>query len=880
MQPDPPIRVLVVEHDPETAALAQTVLANAGYQAEIIAGDALAQGGPNDGDYQLVLADAGATLEDGQPVLRAIRTHPRLGGTPVLALVGAQPIERHLLTGEIRADDYLSIPFQPRELLHRVATTLDLHHLRHSAAVEHNLQQRLHSQLVELNTLSAIGKSLTSELDLDRLLTRVAEAAANLTHAEESLLLLLDEDTNELYMRAHKGVDSQTAEHFRVKSADSQAFRVLKSGTPLLIDSHEGWQKIKTEYLVKSMVYVPLSIRGQTIGVLGVNNRLSDRNFTTHDLDLLLALASHAAIALHNARLYQESEERRRELRTLIEIGHAVSSTLALEQVLQTINTQVMRVFNVGWCFIFSCNEDCEGDLALQVLAERRHTVWSPDLAPRLDPVDSPATGAVLNEGRWLVTHADDAGADPADTERLRYQGVATCLRVPIEADQHVVGLVECRYHERREGFGNALANRLQNQALPIAFILDSEEGYLRRASDLLRLTRELASTAAADWCAVHWWNEEVAQLVNVCSVGESVWLDAPSQVLDTSAMPALVEAMRAQTPISATLRDARSDAGATRLLRRVGGQAMLAVPLAVKGQTTGMLLLIDTLNPRQFSRREKVLARGIADQAALAVDNARLFRKLEHSMAELRQAQSNLVTAARLSAMGELAAAIAHQINNPLTTILGDAELLLQDLPQNAASHESAAAIFRAGQRAHEVVRRLLGMARHDRDETPKPTDVNATIRTVLALAERHLIRGGVSLHTNLADNLPLVDAVPNQLEDVWLNLLLNGRDAVAEQRGKVGIESRVVGPPDAPMVEVAVWDNGYGIPAEEHERIFEPFVTTKAPGEGTGLGLYICRQVVDLCKGKITVESTPGAGSRFTVLLPTSTQTPRTDP
>ncbi len=868
MPADQTTHVLVVDSDPEVAVLAVSTLTGAGYQVKTVVSGQRALEALTTNNFQIVLADIGVLLPDGRPLLRAIREHPHLADTPVLALIGAQPIERHLLTDEPRADDYLSKPFQPRELLRRVANTLDLHRIRYSVTAERDLHQRLSRQLVELNTLSAIGQSLASELDLDRLLTRVVEAAASLTHAEESLLLLLDEDTRELYMRAQKGVDSQTAESFRVKSADSQAFRVFESGAPLLIDSHEGWQKIKTEYLVKSMLYVPLSIQGENIGVLGVDNRLSDRNFTTHDLELLLALAGHAAIAIYNARLYRESEERRRELRTLIEIGRAVSSTLALDQVLETITTQVMQIFNVGWCIIFNW----DGVHTLRVLAERQWAVWEPDLAPRLDPAETSAVVTAMRRGQWYAAHIDDS-------QPSRGPGAQTCLYVPLRADRGAVGMAEFRYYERRENFHDAFVNKLQNQALPVGFIL-AAGAYTRKAADLLRLTRDLARTAEADWCIVRWWNEALAQLVDVCAIGGAVWPDEPGQWLDLSSTPTLAEALRAQAPISATTRDAQPNFAAAQLLKRTGGQALLGVPLVIKGQTAGMLLLIDTLNRRQFTRREEMLARGIADQAALAIENARLFRELERSMADLRQAQSSLVIAARLSAMGELAAAVAHQINNPLTTILGDAELLLHDLPPESPSHESAAAVYRAGQRAHEVVRRLLGMARRDGEEDLKSTDVNSTIRNVLTLAERHLRRSGVILHVTLSDALPPVDAVPNELEDVWLNLLLNARDAVAEQRGEIGVVSRLSARADAPAVEVVVWDNGQGIPAGDQSRIFDPFFTTKAPGEGTGLGLYICRQVVDRCHGSIRVESAPGQGSRFTVTLPVSSQTNGTTP
>src|SRR5690606_17094736 len=138
------------------------------------------------------------------------------------------------------------------------------------------------------------------------------------------------------------------------------------------------------------------------------------------------------------------------------------------------------------------------------------------------------------------------------------------------------------------------------------------------------------------------------------------------------------------------------------------------------------------------------------------------------------------LVHAARLSAMGELSAAVAHQINNPLTTILADSELLMRGAEDDPRL-EALEAIHRAGQRAHAVVRRLLTMARHEPvDDRLEPIDVNETIQNTLMIVRDHILQGGVDLRLSLEEDLLPVGAPTGQLEDVWLNLLLNAREAV----------------------------------------------------------------------------------------------------
>jgi two-component system NtrC family sensor kinase len=272
----------------------------------------------------------------------------------------------------------------------------------------------------------------------------------------------------------------------------------------------------------------------------------------------------------------------------------------------------------------------------------------------------------------------------------------------------------------------------------------------------------------------------------------------------------------------------------------------------------------------RTFSDHDTELLQDLAAHAAIAIENARLYRALEISLEELRRTQSKLVQTARLSAMGELAAAVAHQINNPLTTILGDTELILKDLPPGDPSAEALQAILRAGKRAHEVVRRLLTMARQGSpEEIVEPMDVNESIHNTLALVENHLQQGHISLSVLLESGIPPVTGIRGQLEDVWLNLLLNARDAVANRANpQIGITTTYQSEQD--RVEIVVWDNGIGIEEDLLAKVFDPFFTTKPAGEGTGLGLHICRKIVHKCQGSISVQSVYNQGTHFFVYLP----------
>jgi two-component system NtrC family sensor kinase len=153
--------------------------------------------------------------------------------------------------------------------------------------------------------------------------------------------------------------------------------------------------------------------------------------------------------------------------------------------------------------------------------------------------------------------------------------------------------------------------------------------------------------------------------------------------------------------------------------------------------------------------------------------------------------------------------------------------------------------------------------------EEIAEPLEVNETINNTLTLVKSHVQQGNVDLSVVLGESLPPVMAVRGQLEDVWLNLLLNARDAVANcPNPLIGITTAHNG--DQYRFEVTVWDNGKGIPEALQKKIFEPFFTTKPSGEGTGLGLHICRQVVEAFHGSLSVQSAYNEGTRFLIYLP----------
>ncbi|RLC57340.1 MAG: hypothetical protein DRI80_15125 [Chloroflexota bacterium] len=244
-------------------------------------------------------------------------------------------------------------------------------------------------------------------------------------------------------------------------------------------------------------------------------------------------------------------------------------------------------------------------------------------------------------------------------------------------------------------------------------------------------------------------------------------------------------------------------------------------------------------------------------------MENAQLYEAEREQRRLVERSQVQLVQSERLAATGRLAASLAHEINNPLQAIHNSLQLMLT-FPLEAEEQREYL------QMADEEVERLIGMvtrilefARRPQREM-QPTNLNEVIEKVLTLTSKYLQHRHVVLRQDLLPDAPAVLAIPDELGQVFLNLVLNAVDAMPEG-GTLSISSRLT---EDGCLAVAFSDTGHGIPPEHLDRIFEPFFSTKE--EGTGLGLTVSYDVVKRHGGKITVQSVMGEGTTFTVWLP----------
>ncbi len=266
----------------------------------------------------LILLDLQMPKMDGVQVLEAL--HKRGRDIPVILMTfhGSEALAVQVFRMGVK--DYVIKPFEVSELLEAMERALAEVRLRRERdtltqklmGVNRQLERRINA----LNTLYRIGKSVTALLDQEQLLNRLVEAAVYVTGAEEGFLLLVDEDTDELYVRAAQGVEEKTARNMRLKVQDSMAGQVVRTGEPVIVGGER--LKIKTAYLVKALIHVPIKVKDRVIGVLGVDNKISSERFGRHELDMLSALADYAAIAIENTRLFGVVEEERHKLEAVL----------------------------------------------------------------------------------------------------------------------------------------------------------------------------------------------------------------------------------------------------------------------------------------------------------------------------------------------------------------------------------------------------------------------------------------------------------------------------------------------------------------------------------------------------------------------------------
>lgn len=338
-------------------------------------------------------------------------------------------------------------------------------------------------------------------------------------------------------------------------------------------------------------------------------------------------------------------------------------------------------------------------------------------------------------------------------------------------------------------------------------------------------------------------------------SVGEYVMVSQRREPLVYDELDSLLSGTADQDPMLASVAGEMKGLGME-----------LIIPIFSEDTLVGLLLMGPKRSGELYFNDDLKLLGIIAQEAGIAIDNARLYHRLQQQMEELKTMQTQqLLQSSKLASIGELATNIAHEINNPLTSILGFATLLLKDTAESDPRRKDLKIIESEAMRSRDIVRNLLDFAR-SKEPKREPVEINEVIRNTLALIRYYAEKSNI-LIKEAYQEVPKVSVDVNQMKQVFVNIIKNALEAMP-QGGQLWIKTQWL--PKERQVEILFEDSGCGIHPDHLSKIFDPFFTTKSEILGTGVGLAVSSGIIKRHGGEVQVESTLGQGSRFYVRLP----------
>jgi PAS domain S-box-containing protein len=739
-----------------------------------------------------------------------------------------------------------------------------------------------------LRDLVAVSRSISASLDARDVMHRIAAAAAAMRPGALAAVNVFDEARERLRAAA---VSTPEFDELPAERPASEGLRGL------VVDQHQAvlvpqpfthprtiarsWWERRPH---AAYYGVPIDVGETFVGVLDyiVPDGLPD----PEEQEAMRLLAAQAGVAIRNARLYQAERVQAERVRALAAVNQRISSSLELDELLRTISESAAQLAGVKFGSFWLADE------ALRTLTfvGGSNSEMADDFPLRAMSYDEGGVGWVARHRKTLVVddvRQDTRVASPQWGERW---GLRSFAAYPVTAGDQLLAVLSLSHTEPVrfapdtaeviEMFVGQASVAIQNARL-------YREAQRRRdvAEVLARLGRELAGTLEVEriaalvarglvelvtvhGSAVFRYEPEDGSLHEIAAYGPAASIIKGAVLPPGQGAAGRAIAERKVIATSDVLREPGIEVPAEMQARLASEDlcALLAIPLLTHERIIGALGLSDRTG-REFTADELQTLQAFADQAALAFENARLYATAQDSLTRLRDTQAQLVQAAKMSALGQLVSGVAHELNNPLSVIIGYGQLLLsREVP--TAMRRPVELMVAQGDRMAKIVRNLLFFARQ-RPPERAAVKLQAVIEQTLALRTNQLTLSGISVETAFARDLPEITGDAQQLEQVFLNLLLNAEQAILEMKtqGRILVRTRVA--PGGQMIYADVIDDGPGIPTEALPRVFEPFFTTKMVGSGTGLGLSVSYGILEEHGGRLSVQSCPGE-TIFTVELP----------
>jgi GAF domain-containing protein len=648
---------------------------------------------------------------------------------------------------------------------------------------------------------------------------------------------------------------------------------------------------------------VPMLQDGRAIGVITVS-RAEPGAFSLQEVELLKTFADQALIAIENARLLTELQRRTQELtrsvgelRALGEVGHAISSTLDLQTVLDTIVARATQLAGVDAGVIYEYDEHREvfeprathhleeeivqtlatspvrkGEGATGRLAEVREPIQLPDI--RLTTLQSQVRDVLLRAGyRGLL-------AVPLLREDHLIGGLTVIRKVPGEFGPEIVQLLTTFATQSALAIQNArLFREIEAKSHELEALSRNMEQLYRLSTAMqepLSLKEQLGrvletATRIGLLDRIYVWavSPEGDQLVNLAGAGfaEDEWKQFEGFTIPLVEAGAMHRSLREGRPLlfddeNPLPRDLYLKP--QYLLKGLRTSRFLVIPMIARGETVGVLAGDNKPSGRSIARETVELLQTFASHAAVAIANARLFQTIEEKSRELEIASRH---------KSEFLANMSHELRTPLNAIIGFSEALTERMfgDLNEKQDEYLRDIYESGQHLLSLINDILDLAKIEAGRMELELtefDLPQAISNALTLVRERAGRRGIALHQAVDQRLGRILGDERKVKQVLLNLLSNALKFTPEG-GQVDVRASVI---DG-MAEMSVTDTGVGIAPEDQEAVFEEFRQvgrSEGKAEGTGLGLTLCRKFIELHGGRIWVKSQVGVGSTFTFTIP----------
>jgi signal transduction histidine kinase/putative methionine-R-sulfoxide reductase with GAF domain len=561
-----------------------------------------------------------------------------------------------------------------------------------------------------------------------------------------------------------------------------------------------------------------------------------------------------------------------KEINALLEISKAIASGLYLEDVLRLIVTVTANLMNSKICSLWILDER---DQKLKLKATQ--SISEEYLKERSLAMGEGVVGhvALRNQPMSILNVLKEPLYKEKDLAKK--ESLVSMLSVPMCIKEKVIGVINC-YTSYPHSFSKGEEEVLTTVANQAAICIDNS-GLMETldVEEILRLALEgVIKNVGFDRARLYLVNEKRNVLECKMAVGiDEEKIKGITLPLDPEESVVARSVFEKQPFI---IPDASKDPRVNPILKeKFNIHSLVIIPLSAKEKTLGAIAA-DFVEPNKNITKEALDSLiAFAQQAGLAIHNAFMYQelktfsrqmeeKIQKTTTDLKKAEAQLIRSEKLAALGQLAAGIAHEIRNPLTSINILIHSLMENLPAKISYREDLKVIEEEILRINEIVDQFLRFAR------PAPplfekTDLLPIFEEILQLLRPQIERGKITVKKEF-ESLPLITVDKEQIKQVILNLLMNAIQAMPEG-GELSITGRFS--KDGYWMELAIQDSGLGIPPEDMDKLFNPFFSTKEGG--MGLGLSIAHRIIDQHHGKIEVESQSGNGTLFTISLPVFT-------